>query len=151
MKYALNPKRVTAGLTLTAEQKAKMDELCKDLGPKLMTIMKKMDTLTPEQKKAQAEAMKAARDAGKKGKEAADAVAAALKLTDEQKAKQAEMRKEMAPLEKELREKVMAVLTSEQKEQLKKKAEGAKKAAKYSRPVGCAGEPRYSLSKEPVS
>ncbi len=106
---AQRAERMTAGLNLTAEQKAKLTEICKDLGPKLKAVIEKMDVLTPEQKKARAEAMKAAKAAGKTGKEAAEAAAAAVKLTDEQKARQAEARKEMAPLEKELREKVMAV------------------------------------------
>jgi hypothetical protein len=126
---AQRAERMTEGLTLTAEQKAKLGEVCKDLGPKLMEAMKKVDVLTPEQKKAEAEARKAAKEAGKTGKEASDAVAAAVKMTEEQKSKQAAGRKEMAALEKELREKVTAVLTAEQKEQLKKKAEEAKKKA----------------------
>ena len=123
--------RMTEGLTLTADQKSKLEPVCKELGPKMMDAMKKMDVLTPEQKKAQAEAMKAAKGAGKTGKEAHDAVAAAVKLTDEQKATQKEVRKEMGDLEKCLREKVKAILTPEQQEQLKAKAaEGKKKAAK---------------------
>ena len=119
--------RLTAGLTLTAEQKAQFAPICKELGPKFKDAMKKGDVLTPEQKKARGEAEKAAKAAGKTAKETAEAVAAAVMLTDEQKAKQAEVRKEMAPLEKELRDKVMAVLTPEQQEQLKKAAASAKK------------------------
>ena len=104
--------RMTAGLALTAEQKSKLEPVCKELGPKMIDLTKKMaDVLAPEQKKAQAEARKAAKAAGKTGKEAYDAVMAAVKLTDEQKAKQVEPRKEMGELEKCLREKVMAILT----------------------------------------
>ena len=124
--------RMTEGLTLTAEQKAKIDAIAKEMAPKLEPLTKKLaDILTPEQKKAQAEASKAARDANKTAGEAFAAGAAAAQLTDEQKAKQKQLREEMAPLEKELREKVMAVLTPEQKQQVEKKAgEGKKKAAK---------------------
>ena len=111
--------KMTEGLTLTDEQKSKLDAVCKELGPKMMDAMKKGDVLTPEQKKAQAEARNAAKAAGKTGKEAHDDVAAAVKVTDEQKAKQGEARKEMGGLEKCLREKVMAVL--------KKKFEAGKK------------------------
>jgi Spy/CpxP family protein refolding chaperone len=119
------------GMTLTDAQKSKLDELKKECGPKLMEAMKKMPVLTAEQKKAQAEAVKAAKEAGKKGREVAEAGNAALKLTDEQKAQQAEARKAIAPLEKELRDKVIAVLTPEQQEQFKTKfPEGKKKAAK---------------------
>ena len=119
--------KMTEGLTLADEQKSKLDSVCKELGPKMMDAMKKGDVLTPEQKKCQAEAQKAAKAAGKTGKEAHDAIAAAVKMTDEQKAKQGEARKEMGGLEKCLCEKVMAVLTPDQQEQAKKKAEAAKK------------------------
>lgn len=120
----------TQGMTITDEQKAKFEPLCKEFGPKMMDVMKRsLDVLTPEQKKAQPEAFKAAKDAGKKGKELGEAVNAALKLTDEQKTQRAALNKEMSGLEKELRTKVMDVLTPEQQEQLKKAA-GAKKPAK---------------------
>jgi Spy/CpxP family protein refolding chaperone len=119
------------GMTLTDAQKAKLDELKKEFGPKLMEAMKKMPELTAEQKKAQAEALKAAQEAGKKGRELMEARNAAVTLTDQQKAQQAEARKAMASLEKELREKVTAVLTPEQQEQFKKKVpEGRRKSAK---------------------
>jgi Spy/CpxP family protein refolding chaperone len=123
--------RWTQGLTITGEQKPKFDALCKEFGPQMKDVMKKsQDVLTPEQKKVQAEAGKAAKDAGKAGKDYSQAVAAAVKLTDEQKAQQATINKEMGGLEKDLRQKVMAVLTPEQQEQIKKKAAEAKKAAK---------------------
>jgi gas vesicle protein len=123
--------RWTQGLTIADEQKPKFAELCKEFGPKMKDVMKKnQDVLTPEQKKAQAEAVKAAKEAGKKGKEIDAAIAAVVTLTDEQKAQRAEIKKEMGGLEKELRGKLMDVLTDEQKEQIKKKAaEGKKKAA----------------------
>jgi hypothetical protein len=114
---------LTQGLTLTGEQKAKLDVVCKEFGPKMMDAMKKRDVRTPEQKKAEANAMKAAQAAGKKGKEWFQAVAAAVKLTDAQKAQQVEAQKNMHALEKDLREKVTATLTADQREQLKKKFE----------------------------
>jgi flagellar basal body-associated protein FliL len=86
-----------------------------------MEGMKKMQgILTDEQRKAQQEAMQAARQAGKSPMEANEAAQAAMKLTDEQKAKMAEARKEVGPAQSELRDKVMALLTQEQKEQLQK-------------------------------
>jgi Spy/CpxP family protein refolding chaperone len=108
-------------LNLSADQQAKMEELKKEYGPKMMEAGKKMQGITtPEQFKAQMEAMKAARDAGKSDEEARAAGREAMKLTDEQKAKLAEAQKEMMPLQKELRDKVMALLTPEQKEQAQK-------------------------------
>jgi len=115
--------RMLAGLTLTDDQKAKLGEITKECGPKMVELQKKIDSiLTDDQKKARAEAMKTAKAEGKTGKEAANAVDAALKMTDDQKAKMAEARKEMSVLDKGLRGKVMEVLTAEQKEELKKKA-----------------------------
>ena len=120
--------RMFKGLNLSDEQKAKFEELKKEYQPKRKALGEKMrDILTDEQKKARAEAHKAAKEAGKKGKEIRAAVKDAVKLTDEQKAKFAELRKEMQALGKEMREKRMEILTPEQKEILKKKFEQRKK------------------------
>ena len=109
------------GVDLSEEQKANFKELWKGYMPKLKAVGEKMgDILTEEQKTARAEARKAAIEAGKKGKEIRDAVQDAVKLTDEQKAKFAELRKERQALRKELREKSMEIMTPEQKEILKK-------------------------------
>ncbi|MGO8744995.1 MAG: YfdX family protein [Thermoguttaceae bacterium] len=88
----------------------------KDFAPKLAAAAKDLHVLTPEQKKACA----AARAAGKTGEEIDQAVDAAVKLTDEQKAKLAAAKKEISALHKDLRQKVLAVLTPEQQKQLKK-------------------------------
>jgi hypothetical protein len=125
---AQRAEKMLEGVTLTADQKAKLAEVTKECGPKLAECMKKMNVLTPDQKKAQEEATKAAKAAGKSGKELFAAVAASVKLTDEQKAKMAEARKEMAPIEKDLREKVLAILTDDQKAQVKKNLAPKKKA-----------------------
>ena len=57
--------------------------------------------------------MKAAKAAGKKGGEVWKDVQAAMKLTDEQKAKMAELRTQAGALHKEFREKIAAILTPE--------------------------------------
>jgi len=114
-------------LTLTDEQNTKLDAIKKEFGPKLMEAMKKVaDILTPEQKKARAEATKKAQEAGKKGKDLWQAVDAAVVLTDEQKPKMSEAKKEVDSLGKELHDKVMSVLTEEQRAKLKKPQEGKK-------------------------
>jgi hypothetical protein len=118
--------RITAGLTLTAEQKSKLDAVCKDFGPRLMEAGKKTDVLTPEQKKVQGEAIQAANAAGKKNKEWFDAVGAAVKLSETQKTQQARARQQRFALEKELHEKALAILTAQQREQLQKKPGAAK-------------------------
>ena len=83
--------------------------------------------MTDEQKKASKEAMDKARADGKRGKEVWDAGQAAVKLTPEQKTKMDEAKKASEALDKELREKVDAFLTQEQKDQLKKMREEMRK------------------------
>jgi Spy/CpxP family protein refolding chaperone len=108
-------------LNLTEDQKAKVGELKKEYQPKFAASWQKVEGIwTADQKKARQEAIKAARAAGKSREESWKDVKAAVKATDEQKAKMAETRKEGDALRKEFRGKVMAVLTPEQQAQLKK-------------------------------
>jgi Spy/CpxP family protein refolding chaperone len=97
----------------------------------LVEAIKAADVLTPEQKKAGEAAAKAAKDAGKDKKEIQQAREEALKITAEQKTKQADLRKQLGAIQKDIREKVMGVLTPEQQEQIKpKKKEKEKKEEK---------------------
>jgi Spy/CpxP family protein refolding chaperone len=106
-------------LNLTDDQKAKLEEIKKEYAPKVKELEQTREgILTPEQKTARAEAMKAARAAGKRGPEARKDVEAAMKLTDEQKTKMADARKAIEALQKEIHEKVVAILTPEQKAKL---------------------------------
>jgi Spy/CpxP family protein refolding chaperone len=124
-------KRMTEGLTLTDEQKAKLDATAKECCPMFIETWKKSAAvLTDEQKKARSAAEKEAKAAGKKGKEFHAAVDAAINLSDDQKAKLADVRKEMGSLEKQLNQKVMAVLTDDQKAQLKALHKSKKAAEK---------------------
>jgi Spy/CpxP family protein refolding chaperone len=108
------------GLNLSADQKAQIDALKKQYQPKLNEGKLLESILTPEQKKARREAAQAAKAAGKSRKEIQQAAAAAVTLTPEQKAKLAEAKKQLGPIYRELREKIIDVLTPEQQEQVKK-------------------------------
>lgn len=109
------------GLNLTDDQKTKLEALKKEYQPKNKEARAKLDSIvTDEQKKARDEAMKAAKAAGKKGREVFEAGRAAMKFTDEQKTKMQEAFKAMGELRKEINGKVMNVLTPEQKDLLKK-------------------------------
>ncbi|GEM_PF-1334029 len=101
--------RQLAALELSDEQKAKLKELRASLAPKLAAARKK-GKLSKTQREARSQAQKKAKSEGKKGKEVRAAVAAAAKLTDEQKVAQAEIRK----LQGEYRRGVMGMLTKEQ-------------------------------------
>jgi Spy/CpxP family protein refolding chaperone len=113
--------RFLKAVTLTPEQNTKLDALKSEFGPKLAALKKKIGgILTPERKAAGKAAQKAAKAAGKKGKAAKADVEAALKLTADQKTQMAAATKELKALQKELRAKVEALLTPEQKALLKK-------------------------------
>lgn len=119
------------GITVTAEQKAKLCEIQKQFGPKLVGLGNKREAIyTPEQKKVIAEAVKEARAAGKKGKELHQAIDEAAKPTAEQKAKLAEAKAEIGQAYKGLSVALQGVLTPEQKEQLKKLQPAKKPHAK---------------------
>ena len=79
--------KITKSLTLTDAEKTAFDALAKQYDPKFCDAAKKCDVLTDDQKKACKAAEKAAKDAGKKGKEIHQAGEAAVKLTDEQKSR----------------------------------------------------------------
>jgi Spy/CpxP family protein refolding chaperone len=106
------------GLNLTDEQQVKVKELKKEYRPKFKAAIDSV--LTADQTKARDDAVKTAKDAGKKGPEVFKAARAAVKLTDDQDTKLKEV---MKPLHKEVHEKLMAILTPEQREQLTQKCE----------------------------
>jgi Spy/CpxP family protein refolding chaperone len=111
---------VVKGLDLTADQQAKLSDLNKKYSPQLKALADKRDgVLTDQQKKDRDEAVKAAKAAGKKGQEVRRAGQDALKLTSDQQAKLSDLRKEGTALHKEIREKVLSLLTDEQKAKIK--------------------------------
>ncbi len=120
--------RLLEGLNLTDEQKEKVAEVSKEFAPKVAELAKKrMGLLTEEQRKARAEAEKAAKEAGKSREEIARAAREAVTLTPEQKEKMAELAKEERELLNQRIEKIKAILNADQKEQLQKRLDEAKK------------------------
>ena len=102
-----------------------MDELKTEYAGKLQDAMKKVNEIyTPEQRKALREARKTAAAEGKKGKQLKEAVDAAVEISPEQKQTLADAQKALRGLQMEVRGKVVALLTDEQKEHIKVKAKG---------------------------
>jgi ABC-type Na+ efflux pump permease subunit len=98
---------------------AKIKTVAAEHAPKLRAAQAKVDALlTPEQKKARGEAMKAARAAGKKRKELQADIAAALNLSDDQQEKIAAAQKESRAAITSFRQAVAAQLTPEQQTKL---------------------------------
>ncbi|MCA9051453.1 MAG: hypothetical protein KDA89_22095 [Planctomycetaceae bacterium] len=118
--------RLVSGMTLTDEQKEQVKGIDKQFAAKAKEIQtKRAAILTEEQKKAQRDAQKAAKDSGKKPAEARKDVTAALKLTDEQSAQMKEVDKAQQALNTEVIAALKKVLTPEQQEKLpKQKAAG---------------------------
>jgi DNA gyrase inhibitor GyrI len=135
-----NQFRLPPEITLNAEQQKKLDELMATYGPKLQAIEKQRAAIfTEEQRKAGSEARKNAEAAGKPSKEVTQAADDAMKLTPEQKTKLDAIRKETSPISKEIRGKILDILTPEQKVQFEKaeqkKREGATKLTGNAREV----------------
>lgn len=108
-------------ITLTSEQQTKVDELKKEYADKLKTLAAARDEiLSKDQRKARGDAQKAAKEAGKKGKDAAAAVDEATKWTDGQKEKYTKADAEFQALGAEIKTKVQSLLTDEQKAKLPK-------------------------------
>jgi Spy/CpxP family protein refolding chaperone len=119
-------------IQLTDEQNAKLQELRKDLQPKLAALLKKEESmLTAEQRAAGAAAAKEAKQSGKTGKEAREAVEAAMKLSPEQQANYRDLQREMGQMRKEIAGRIASILTPEQREKLNKgRGEGKPKKPK---------------------
>lgn len=121
------PARLLEGLELTDEQKADLKEIAEEMKEPVLKSRKAMnDLLTDEQKEARKAAMAEAKKAGKKPQEAQKAVQAALKLTEEQQEKMAKLKAEQAELQKKMRDKIMAVLTPEQRKAVQEKMKKAR-------------------------
>lgn len=103
-------------ITLTDDQKAKVDALKKEHGEKLLELSKKLNEgITPEQFKARRDAQAKAKADGKKQKEIQEESEKAMNLTDEQKKKRAELQPEMQKLQLSIKEKIHGLLTDDQK------------------------------------
>lgn len=112
----LQKKLQTADLPSDVREKA--NKVLADYGPKVRNAQAASEAiLTPEQKASRAVAQKSAKDAksaGTKRKNAKADVAAALKLSDEQKPKYAEAEKELTTAQAALTNALRGVLTADQ-------------------------------------
>ncbi len=118
-------------LDLTTEQQEKLGQLRTENEPKMKEMMDKLGAiLTEEQKTAGKEAGEKAKAENLEGRKFFVAVEAAVKITDEQKTKLEELGKEMSATHREIMKSVMAVLTPEQQEKVKKAMAPAPKKEK---------------------
>jgi hypothetical protein len=118
--------KAVEALTLTAEQKPKVEEATKEFTETILALRK--EGLTQDLTKKKADAIKAAREAGKKGRELEAAVMSTIDATDEEKA----LLKKAEEANAKLAKAIGSVLTAEQISTLPpqmQQALGAKKPA----------------------
>ena len=134
----------------TAEQKTKVDEITKKFVSDIQAIRKENQALlTPEQRKARAAAMKAARAEGKKWKDIQTDVNEASKIDESVMAKMKELQQKTQATQKSAREAIEAVLTDEQKSLLPKpRRQAGKGKAKGKRKAGKKSEDKKSEEKK---
>jgi acetyl esterase len=111
------------GVEFTEEQRGKVNDLRKQYAPKLVELQRLRNSIyTREQRQARQNAFQTARNAGKQGEELQAAVSKALKLTDEQKKKQASLQQEQNKLVQEIQTSIRGLLTAEQRRQVQRQA-----------------------------
>jgi hypothetical protein len=104
---------------LGADLKEKIVKIIDEHAPKLREAQAKVDaTLTDEQRAAKRAAQKAAKDAGRKGKAAAEEAFAAMKLNDEQKKKYDEANAALQKATAGMNDAIGKLLTDEQRRSL---------------------------------
>ena len=109
-------------LDLCADQKEKLTAIREKLAPKMKEVWGKgREILSEEQASAAGEAIKQAREAGKKGEAVIEAVQSAMKLTGDQKEKLLKIEQESLAIQKEGIKEIMGILTPEQQEKLRTK------------------------------
>jgi hypothetical protein len=108
-------KKKLAAADLPADALAKANKVVDENAPKLKEAQAKVDAvLTAEQKKARRQALKDAKTAGKKRKQADAEALAALKLTAEQKSKLSTAEQELKSARAALNKDLQGVLSKEQ-------------------------------------
>ena len=114
------PKEVRS--SLTAEQIDQLAALKNDLGPRARSIAARIDAVvTPERSQAQAAAFKAGKAAGKSAGELKAAVDAAAPLSPEEERNLKAARAEMEELRQQVQQRIVAVLTPDQRARLPRK------------------------------
>lgn len=108
------------GIEFSEDQQRKITGLREKYTPKLADVQRRSaEVETPEQRRARREAIQAAREAGKQGRELRAAAEQAVQLTAEQRQKQDDLQREQRALITEIRRELAALLTDEQRAALR--------------------------------
>ena len=110
------------GVEFTEAQRPKVEAIREKYLPGLMESQRKQDAVvTDEQRKARRQALVAAREAGKTAKEVREIVQAAVTLTQAQRQQMVVIRKEQAGLLAKIQTELRALLTEEQRKELRRR------------------------------
>jgi len=124
------------GVEFSEDQQAKVDEIRRKYVPKLLEVEKKRRSiLTDKQVQAQRDAFRAAREAGKQGRQLQQALGEAFKLTDDQKKQLAPIQRERAELRAQIQAELKVLLTEEQRKQMREQSNGRRARAPATPPT----------------
>ncbi len=116
---------IPGGIELTEDQKTSLLALNGELGGKLAELTEKQAVIMTEERRAAREAAyKDARENSRDRQATADAVDAALKLTEAEKTQLAEVEQSLRELHQQIRERMAALLTADQRAELEKRFGG---------------------------
>jgi Spy/CpxP family protein refolding chaperone len=115
------------GIPTSEEQKASLKALHGEFGGRLAELNERMALLlTDERRAAREAAFREARESGKDREATTAAVEAALKMTPAEKAQLSEIEQNLRDLNQQIRERMVTILTPEQKAELEKRAGAAR-------------------------
>lgn len=117
-------------IELSAEQKEKLKEIQKEYAPKLKELKEKVDSFTPaDVRKAIEEKVAAAKAEGKKGKELNAVRESAYTIPEDKKKDYSDAQAAFAAATKERDQKILGILTDEQKKIVEPRLTKGKKNA----------------------
>jgi peptidyl-tRNA hydrolase len=120
--------KMVENIDLTADQQVKLEEVKREFQPKLADIAKRRGAIMTDDRRAkEKELRKAAKDAGKSGKEIRAEIATALALSPAERDQIATIEREERQLRGEITSRIRAFLNDDQKTKLPEQRKDRKK------------------------
>jgi hypothetical protein len=123
--------KMVENINLTADQQVKLEQVKREFQPKLADLAKRRGSIMTDDRRAkEKELRKAAKDAGKSGKEVRAEIAAALALSPAERDQMTAIEREDRQLRGEITSRIHAFLNDEQKAKLPEPRKERKKKDK---------------------
>jgi Spy/CpxP family protein refolding chaperone len=120
--------KMVENIDLTADQQVKLEEVKREFHPKLADLAKRRGSIMTDDRRAKEKDLrKAAKDAGKTGKEIRSEIAAALSLSPAERDQMAAIERDERQLRGEITSRIRAFLNDEQKAKLPERRKDRKK------------------------